>query len=420
MRKRLTAGFADRVITPPLGLDLCGYGFYLDRKAETVLDDLKVRALFLSDGSASLMMISCDLIGLPIEYCDRLRSGIAQTIGLPVERVLIACTHTHSGPATQSMAGLGEVSPAYMESLAKNISSAAEEAAASPKRARLRTVFEAIEPIGYNRRTNDFRGIDPWLKALVLRTEYGPIYLLNYSCHAVVLGRGRRVSADWPGAWIREAEPRGDRLIFFQGFCGDIDPVTQLNRWGEGTGEDLRYYGDLLTRRLRKTERYSLPEDDVALSAAEARIRVPLRIWEKQEIEDQVAAFRKAYVNFSGVRRFGDWWRSEASRVAAEMRKNPFMENVPIQALSIGHLRFLALPGEVFCGIGLELRNAFSPLFTIGYANGYIGYVPTGEAYRCPTDYAAFYAPMFTNVFPFRPEIEGLILSASRKVLKSV
>jgi len=416
----LAAGFGERVINPPFGADLCGYGFYLDRKAAFVLDDLKVRALFLSDGEAGLMLIACDLVGLSVEFSDRLRARIAAALGLPIFRILLACTHTHSGPATQSMTGLGEVDSAFMDLLAKKIVEAAEEAAADPRPAELRSALEAVEPIGFNRRTNDFRGIDPWLKAAVFKTKRRRIFLLNYSCHAVVLGRGTGVSADWPGAWIRKVERGGDMAIFFQGFCGDIDPVTQLNRWGEGTPEDLEFYGDLLKRRLDKAEAFATIEDRPALAAAETRIRVPLNVWSRREIEREAESFRKAYENFPGAERFSEEWRTRALECFREMRKTPFLESVPLQAMSVGRLRLLALPGEVFCGIGLNLRKAFAPLVTIGYANGYIGYIPSREAYRNRTDYACYFAPMFTQVFPFTPEIEGLIVRESRRILKSI
>jgi hypothetical protein len=65
------------IITPPLGTDLTGFGFYLDRKAERVLDDLKVRALYLDDQKARLLIISCDLLGLSVARADRIRSQSA-------------------------------------------------------------------------------------------------------------------------------------------------------------------------------------------------------------------------------------------------------------------------------------------------------------------------------------------------------
>jgi len=417
---KLCAGFGERIITPPLGVDLCGYGFYLDRKAEAVLDDLKVRVLFLSDGTTTLLLVACDLIGFTVEFSDRLRADMAEALGLPFSHVLLACTHTHSGPATQALPGLGDVDGAYMKNVETRIVEAAEEAAGHPEEAECRSAFEAVEPIGYNRRSKDFRDIDPWLKAAAFRTKSKKIFLLNYACHAVVLGRSKGVSADWPGAWIREVERAGAKAVFFQGYCGDIDPVTQANRWGQGTSEDLRLYGDLLKRRLDKAGAYAEVQAGPGLAAVEKRIRIPLDIWTKRDIEREAAAFEKKYAQFPGAERFAKEWKKEALATYRARRKAPFLENVPLQALAIGRLKMLALPGEIFCGIGLKLQKALGPFVPIGYANGSIGYVPSRAAYRDRSDYACYCAPMFYQGFPFAPEIEGIILRESRGVLKAI
>ncbi|MCX8160426.1 MAG: hypothetical protein N3G18_05795 [Candidatus Saccharicenans sp.] len=49
-RDYLLAGYGEEIITPPLGTDLAGFGFYLDRRAIAVKDQLKARALYLENG----------------------------------------------------------------------------------------------------------------------------------------------------------------------------------------------------------------------------------------------------------------------------------------------------------------------------------------------------------------------------------
>ena len=46
----LRIGFGKRKITPPKGVDLCGYGYYLDRKVKEVRDDLWCRTIVLEQG----------------------------------------------------------------------------------------------------------------------------------------------------------------------------------------------------------------------------------------------------------------------------------------------------------------------------------------------------------------------------------
>jgi hypothetical protein len=416
----LSVGYGERTITPPLGVDLAGYGFYLDRKAESVLDDLKCRAVHLGAGADALFLVSCDLIGFTIEDADVIRSGIAAAHGLPRQAVLLAATHTHCGPATQPMPGLGDIDPAYMDRLRGLILEAAAEAAASPRPAELAFALEAIEPLGYNRRKNDFCGVDPVLKVTILRTPERKIYLLSYACHAVVFGRRSHVSADWPGAVVREIEKPGDRALFFQGFCGDIDPLLQKNRWGEGTADDLADIADLVRRRLVRAERYAVSQPEPRLAAFEHRISIPLTVCDKRTIERRAASFERTYSQFPGAARFAKDWRRRALAAAPARRRSPEVRNVPVQALAIGALKVAALPGEFFSEIGLKLQKTDGPLVPVGYANGNIGYIPTDRDFKDKADYACTCAPMFYELFPFEAGVERTFLKAARRALRAI
>jgi hypothetical protein len=416
----LRVGYGEKVITPPLGIDLCGYGFYLDRRAESVLDDLKARALVLQSSGRSLVLVSCDIIGLAVEDADAIRAEIAAAHRVPTANVLLAATHTHSGPATQPMPGLGDVDAVYMKRLRSLIVDAAAAAAGVLEPAESSFALEAIEPLGFNRRKKNFCGVDPVLKAAIFRTREKTIHLLNYACHAVVFGRKTHISADWPGAIVREIEKAGDQAVFFQGFCGDIDPVLQMNRWGEGTTEDLLSIGDLVRRRLEKAVRYAVRQPDVRLTAAEHRIELPLNVHDKRTIERQASEFQKKHGQFPGAGRFAEEWKARALEAAPTRRRSPRLRNVPVQALAVGGLKIIALPGEFFCEIGLKLQKTDAPLMPIGYANGNIGYIPTDKDFRDAADYACYCAPMFYELFPFEPGVERIFLRESRKLLRSL
>ncbi|NTV81472.1 MAG: hypothetical protein HGA24_08630, partial [Candidatus Aminicenantes bacterium] len=139
----LRVGYGERTITPPLGVELCGYGFYLGRRADSVLDDLKARAVYLESGGQRLVLVACDVIGFPVDEADSLRARIAASLGLPRPHVLLAATHTHCGPATQPLPGLGDMDAAYTERLRTLIIEAADEAAAAPAPAELSHALEA-------------------------------------------------------------------------------------------------------------------------------------------------------------------------------------------------------------------------------------------------------------------------------------
>lgn len=416
----LRVGYGETIITPPPGTDLTGFGFYLDRKAETVLDDLKVRALHLEGRKERLLIVSCDLLGLSVARSDRIRDELAAAFDLPARNILLASTHTHSGPATEPMAGLGRVNRNYVGHLPEAIARAAELAASSGKEAEFGFSAEAVEPIGYNRRLRSFEEIDPWLKVGVFRLKDQRIFLLNYACHAVTLGPTKAASADWPGALVREVESGGDRCLFLQGFCGDIDPVAYLNRRLGATTVDLELYGRILASRARKAADLAVLEKDPGLKSAEARIRLPLLVPDRRGLRKEARASLESGREFPKVRSIIDNWRSRAEKKHADFRRSPWMENIPLQAMGIGGLKILGLPGEVFCAYGLKLRRSWPSLMTAGYANGDIGYLPTRRAYRTPGDYACYFAPKFYALFPFSPAIETIILTESRTILATL
>ena len=414
------AGYGEQTITPRLGIELTGYGFYLNRLAKSVADDLKVRVLFLESDGVRIVLISCDLLSFSVVYSDSVRKKIAERFGIPAQNVLLTCTHTHSSPATQSLLGIGEVDPQYVHRVGEAILEAVGVAEANMDESEFVYAFEAVEPIGFNRRTRTFEGIDPWLKVGVFRRALEKIYLLSYACHPVVLGRNEAISADWPGALIREMENAGHRALFFQGFCGDIDPVTNLNRWGEGDVDDLQLYGKILSERAFEAEAHAVFQRSVPLAAVEKRIDLPLDVYLKDAIQSEADRFLKSHGDYPSSERFIGAWKRMALEKHAEFQEKPFIDNIPIQVVSIGRLKMIGLPGEVFCGIGLRLQEAYRPVIPVGLANGNVGYLPTKSTYEKPDDYACSCAPKISSVFPFSRETETLLVRESCSLLDTI
>jgi hypothetical protein len=72
---------------------------------------------------------------------------------------------------------------------------------------------------------------------------------------------------------------------------------------------------------------------------------------------------------------------------------------IDLQGIRIHDAVFVAVPGELFIEIALRAKqSARCPLFVVGLANGYIGYLPSRDAYagggyevvsaKCEADFA--------------------------------
>jgi neutral ceramidase len=416
----LLAGFGEKTISPPLGTDLTGFGFYLDRRTNQILDDLKARALFLKNGERAELLIICDLLGFTVAFSDKVRERLARELGVAKGNILLACTHTHSGPAAQPLAGLGVVNHAYVEGLPDAISQAASMAAASAKEAEFGCRVEAVEPIGYNRRNRDFDEIDPWLKVAVFKQKEQKIYLLNYACHAVTLGPTKEVTADWLGATVAEVEKTGNRALVFQGFCGDIDPVCYMNRRLGATAEDFKLSARILAERAFKAEKYIAFNEGASLRSVERRIRLPLQVFPKRNLDKETEAAYEATKEFARSREVVQAWRRRVVKQHDDYLKSPWMDDVPLQAVGIGEMKIMALPGEIFSGYGVKLAARWPGLLTFGYANGNIGYLPSKKAFKTPNDYACYCAPKFYALFAFAPEVEPVLLRDCDGLLKKL
>lgn len=416
----LKVGYGEKKITPPLGTDLAGFGFYLDRRSTKVRDNLQVRALYLKNEKNDLLLLSLDLLSLSVKQADKIRKMIAKKLKISFQNILLACTHTHSGPAVQALPGLGEINQDYVRSLPSSILEASSNAVRSLEPASFGHHLEAIEPIGYNRRLGDFAEIDPWLRVGLFKLKKKQIFLLNYACHPVTLGPTREISSDWPGATVKALEWFGFGGLVFQGFCGDIDPVSYLNRRLGNTQADYNLCGSIVAGRALKSLKYVNWTPMVELKAVEERIKLPLSVFPKKDITKETEAALEANKQFPNARRVINIWRKKIEKIHYHYLSHPWMDNVPLQAMRIGEMKIISWPGEPFCAFGLKLREKWPDLMTIGYANGDIGYLPTAEAYKTPGDYACYCAPKFYGTFNFSPKIESILLETSHRLLSLI
>lgn len=417
---QLKAGYGEKKITPPLGTDLAGFGFYLDRLSTKVSDELKARALYLRNEKNDLLLLSLDLLSLSVKQADKIRKMIAKKLKISFPHILLACTHTHSGPAVQALPGLGEINQDYVRTLPSNILEAATKAIHSLETASFGHHFEAIEPIGYNRRLGNFEAIDPWLLVGIFKLKRKQIFLLNYACHPVTLGPTKEISSDWPGAAVKALEWFGFGGLVFQGFCGDIDPVSYLNRRLGNTRADYNLCGSIVAGRALKSLKYVNFIPQVDLRAIEERVKLPLSVFPQKDLDKETEAALEANKQFPNAKRVINIWRKKIEKTYDYYYAHPWMDNVPLQAMRIGEMKIIAWPGEPFCALGLKLREKWPNLMTIGYANGDVGYLPTAEAYKTPGDYACYCAPKFYGTFNFSPKIESILLEISDRLLSAI
>src|SRR2546423_2553828 len=249
----LRAGAAVVVINPDAGTPLAGY--YNQRAADGVHDDLHAKALVLEKDGVRVALVACDLLTLPRSVVEESRRLIQSGTGIPGGNVMISATHSHTGPivpmgSTRDPSEGGAMAKAnqYAQTLPQLIARCVSEANGKLAPVKLFAGHGHEEHVSFNRRYFMKDGtvgwnpgklnpqidrpagpIDPDVPVLYAESPDGkPVATYaNFAMHLDTVG-GTQLSADYP-ATIAEllGRVRGPEMmtIFTTGTCGDINHV---------------------------------------------------------------------------------------------------------------------------------------------------------------------------------------------------
>src|SRR5579875_1109654 len=98
------AGFAERDITPEIGMEAPGgYGKSYHR---SVHDPCKVRAAVFDDGRNRVVLVGIDALGIRRDTVQKVRAAVEARTGIPGPSILIGASHSHSsGPIVWILPG---------------------------------------------------------------------------------------------------------------------------------------------------------------------------------------------------------------------------------------------------------------------------------------------------------------------------
>ncbi len=389
----MRAGIGQRELTPPIGVELAGYGYYLERRARSVRDPLFARALLLEDGKDRYALLCCDLLGLSRAVCAPLFE-YARGMGIPAERVLIVSIHTHTGPAIIYHEGCGEVDASYVSTVAPVLCQALMDAAED-----LDTVVSLTcgresfeEGYIYNRTIPD-GPVDRQVRFFRLqRRQKDPIVLVSAACHGVFRGRVPTVSADFAGAVCSNLAAGGVRPLYLNGLCGDIDPLRQ---------EDALL--DRFAARVASIAEGPARPLPLSIGAAHFPFVLQLMPVTRQDIHEAAAqAVERSGGPGKPASRVAQVWEKEMLERFDSLSSS---EPITVKCLFLGGVPILALPFEGFTQIGMDIRRLCGrpDALILGCAEQLLGYLPT----RGDIDRGTYAALESTFLYKRLPVVPG-------------
>ena len=365
----MRAGFGKWELTPPMGVELAGYGYYLGRCALSVRDPLYARAVLLENEGLRQLVISCDLLGLSKAVCAEVFAH-AERYGIPAERVIIVSIHTHTGPCIKYHEGCGFVDDAYVATVGGLICRAVDAAAADLGEVTGMTqVFQAFEGDHIYNRTVEGGPVDRFVRGFTLtRAGKAPICMVNAACHGVFRGRVTAVSADFAGEVNRLMGEKGCESIYLNGLCGDIDP------W-KPTDARLNEFAQIVT------DAFTAAAKPLPLTMEAGELPFTLRLTSVTEEEIRGAAAHAVEVAGGAEKpaaRVALTWEKEMLAKLAELRDT---EEITCKYLLLGGVPVVAFPFEGFTMIGQEVRRILGREdgLMLGCGEELLGYLPTRD-----------------------------------------
>ncbi len=450
----LVAGAARTLMDPPLGVPMMGYGARTGR-AEGRNDPLYARALYVAgdDPHAQMLWVQLDVcLMAPVQAAD-VRRRVVERTGVAPDRVLVACTHTHSGPET----GLGQIlagvdPPEWVEPLLEAAVDAAVRSHAAAEPARL-GVGRGEAHIGRNRRRSG-GSLDP--SVVVVRVDAAdragapPLAVLYlHGCHPTVLGHDNLVySADWPGAASRHVEEAlpGTLALFGLSAHADVDPRTRgvmdLAVDGQSIGvgfDEVEALGREVSVAVVEAASRIETRGDALVGAA--HVTRPLAVHGSgggpEAARAALGAGRKDALAALDLPDDADVGTAELFRVATERTRDfPPEERrqrrarvrrylrdrtaarfaggthpeVEAQVVRLGDALILALPLEATVGVGLAWRERIGSPYAcvLSIANGWLRYLPHPDEFDESGGSRAYEVLMST----FEPEAALRLLSS--------
>ena len=407
---QLTAGAAVTDITPPTGYRMSGY--FSERLSTGTLNPLHAKAMVLRQGDESAALVFCDIIGLSLDVTSRAREQAAAKTGIPASNILIAATHSHTGPlyfgalrkhfhdvavAQHGNDACEKVD--YPAKLVAKIVQAIRKADAHPQSVRLEAGSAEQQGLSFNRRFHMRNGtvrfnpgvlnpdivraagpIDPEVGMVFFRKADDSVVsaaMVNFALHLDTVG-GTMYAADYPyylEQSLREAYGRQLVCLFGTGTCGDINHIDVTRKERLKTDYIGKTLAETVCAKAGSLQALSAP----ALAVRSEIVEVPLQHYGPEKV-----AWARENIKKVGTGELSFIKQVEAYKILAlEMRHS---RTIPLEVQVIRlspDVAIVGLPGEVFVDLGLAIKRAspFTTTLVIELCQDAPGYIPTKKAF---------------------------------------
>lgn len=358
--RQLFVGTAKLELVPPVRTPLAGYSRRRGKLASGTLDPVSVRVVVLQAQDTTVALVSCDLLIIDERLFEAVKARVRASSSTPIA-LLLAATHTHSGPGAYGQKfleklSMGHFDPAVFGFLVTRIAQTIRDAAATLQPATVRYAASPTEGLVLNRMQPGGM-VDAEVTVLAFDGRDGtPLALIvSFGAHPTTLGAwNMQLSADYPGVLARTLEARypGAVCLFLAGAVGDQGPVKQGERF-----ERPKWLGEQLASRVLALLAKATHDAPGSLQVAQRTLTLP-----------------PARVRLGPV------------TLPAWLGRSLVDDDASLSVVKLDRIMLFGLPCDVSAELGLDLkqrarRAGYQPV-VVGFANDYIGYCLPERLYR--------------------------------------
>ena len=419
----MIAGFAEREYTPTEGIvpGQIKAGYAVGKRTP-----LMAHVAVMESRGIGAVLVALDILFVSVEFAAKLRARIGEMTGVPVDRILVACSHTHTGCAIDLDCWAFKGKNEYLEPVEAAVIDAVQEAMQN------RAEVKMGVGTGFDARFNfcrDFFTTDGYLmmnpghhRAHMLVKPYAAVdhsvnvmrfdaldgkplcFVVNYANHLDTGGgkpKEKSFSADYAG-YLRLALQKeygeGVTVLFLNGCCANVNhydykygtdrvghcregafPSVEI---GEGIAETVKNITPALT--TAEGEHHIQGKSQMHVTARRRATREQ-REWAEKFLAEATPTEGDMQLRSALL----------AELYATDPSTLPTTVDLEIQVLQIGPWAIVGLPGEIYSNIGLRIKanSPFANTIVVELANGTHGYMSPDEVQE-----SGCYEGIYSNV----------------------
>lgn len=418
--KSLRVGYARENVTPSYSIPLAGYGNTLTRMSTGFANYLYVTCVAVTDANdQTVLLFSCDLIGFADYYAAELRTAISAATGVPSENIMLACTHTHSGPDCYTS---DPSSAKYRTEYTQKAVKAAQAAMADRSAATIETGFGKTERLNFVRHyttsagelygdnlvlhgqiTGHTHDADNEIQLICFRrADEGKkdVLAVNWQAHPkldstanTAEGKSNRklLSSDYVGATRDFIEANTDCLfVFYQGAAGNLNADSYIK--AENFATDCKTYSEALGGHIldgMKTMK-AVEGDDHKITLTRTMYTATYDHSEDHKVED-ATKIREIWTStnnwdqaMAAAPDAGIESPYHAGAIISRSKKTEPTLALELNAIRIGPLAFVTAPDELFdvTAVAVKEGSPFDTTFVMTCTNGLHNYIAAEYAFQ--------------------------------------